>query len=396
MVFLDGIIVNQTNCSIRDMPKVPVTCQECGKEFEVKQSTVNKGRGRFCSRICYGKWRSKYLVGEKSPAFRGGKIKLICQQCRKEFRVTLAKQNSKFCSQKCMGNWISINRRGEKSPAYRGGKIKTICQECRKNIELPAYRIKTGQDHYCSKECRYKAHSKKMSGENNVGYLEKIDRICKHCGKSFKVLESRLKCDPCNFCSKECQGKFQSQNNRGKNNPNFKNAMIARKCIICGKEFTKHRAWLKKKNVSADILGLYCSRKCFGMGHSIKVTGESSPNWQGGISFEPYCPKFNKEFKERVRAWFNYQCSNCEEPQNDKKHSVHHVYYNKKACCEQNENGEYIYNIDGEQVIVIGNPNKFVALCKSCHAKTNHNRVYWARYFEDIINNWYDGRSWID
>ena len=103
-----------------------------------------------------------------------------------------------------------------------------------------------------------------------------------------------------------------------------------------------------------------------------------------------------KEFKERVRAWYNYQCSNCEQPQNIEKHCVHHVYYNKMACCEQNENGEYIYNIDGEQVIVIGNPNKFVALCKSCHAKTNHNRVYWARYFEDIINNWYDGRSWMD
>lgn len=275
-------------------------------------------------------------------------------------------------------------------------KIPVTCQECGKEFEAHAWLVRKGYGKYCSKECRYKAHSKKMSGENNPGYLEKIDRICKHCGKDFKVLESRLKSDPCNFCSKECKGKFQSQKNMGKNNPNFKNAMITRRCIICGKVFTKHRAWLKKKNVSPDTLGLYCSRKCFGIGHAKKVTGESSPVWQGGISFEPYCPKFSKEFKERVRGWYNYQCSNCGQLQTEKKLCVHHVYYNKQACCEQNEDGEYSYNIEGEQINVIGNPNKFVALCHCCHTKTNYNRVYWARYFEDIINNWYNGQSWLD
>jgi len=140
----------------------------------------------------------------------------------------------------------------------------------------------------------------------------------------------------------------------------------------------------------------FCRRKCAGVWHSQVHVGENSPTWKGGISFEPYCPKFTNKYKERVRAWYNYQCSNCEQPQNDKKLCVHTVYYNKQACCEQNENGEYIYYIDGEQVKVIGNPNKFVALCRSCHTKTNHNRFYWVRYFEDIINSWYGGRSWLD
>lgn len=124
--------------------------------------------------------------------------------------------------------------------------------------------------------------------------------------------------------------------------------------------------------------------------------GENHPSWKGGISFEPYCPKFNNKFRERVRKWFDYQCVECGQPQNERKLQIHHVYYYKKACCEQNENGEYIFNIDNEPLKVVGNPNKFVALCNSCHMKTNHNRVYWARYFEEIINNWYDGRSWID
>ena len=161
-------------------------------------------------------------------------------------------------------------------------------------------------------------------------------------------------------------------------------------CPVCGKEFQVHPSRMKKavKN--------FCRRKCAGVWHSQVHVGKNSPTWKGGISFEPYCPKFTNKYKERVRAWYNYQCSNCEQPQNDKKLCVHTVYYNKQACCEQNENGEYIYNIDGEQVKVIGNPNKFVALCRSCHTKTNHNRFYWVRYFEDIINSWYGGRSWLD
>ena len=124
---------------------------------------------------------------------------------------------------------------------------------------------------------------------------------------------------------------------------------------------------------------------------------EKSHLWKGGVSFEPYCPKFNNDLKERVRKWFDYKCVECGEKQIGYKFPVHHVYYNKKACCEQNEDGEYIYNIDREQVKVIGNPNKFVTLCRSCHTKTTHNnRPYWSRYFEDIINTWYEGRSWVD
>jgi len=44
-----------------------------------------------------------------------------------------------------------------------------------------------------------------------------------------------------------------------------------------------------------------------------------------------------------------------------------------------------------------GDPNKFVALCDNCHKRTNgkKNREYWARHFEEIINNYYVGRSYF-
>jgi hypothetical protein len=105
--------------------------------------------------------------------------------------------------------------------------------------------------------------------------------------------------------------------------------------------------------------------------------GELAPNWRGGTSFEPYCPKFNNEFKERVRAFFNYTCPECGSPQNGQRLRVHHIHYNKDACCS-------------ESVSPL-----FIALCGSCHSRTNGNRSYWQQHFTEMIMRWYGGRCYL-
>lgn len=105
-------------------------------------------------------------------------------------------------------------------------------------------------------------------------------------------------------------------------------------------------------------------------------TGCGTPNWKGGISFLPYCEKFNEGFKEHIRELFNRTCFLCgkEELQNIVKLSVHHIDYNKNAICN-------------------GKEWAFVPLCQSCHGKTN-NRHY---YFNLLINYWaYKYFDWID
>jgi len=106
--------------------------------------------------------------------------------------------------------------------------------------------------------------------------------------------------------------------------------------------------------------------------------GNKSSTWNGGISFDPYCPKFTLEFRERVRAWFNFTCVECGTPQlslNTKLH-VHHVNFNKNTCCD-------------------GAIHLFVPLCQSCHSKTQKNRDYWKRYFTEIINIFYSGKCYF-
>ena len=108
--------------------------------------------------------------------------------------------------------------------------------------------------------------------------------------------------------------------------------------------------------------------------------GEKAHAWRGGISYEPYCPKFNKEFKERVRAFFGYTCQICGHvwKESEMAMAVHHVNYHKKSCCDDN-------------IVPL-----FVPLChQPCHTKTNHNRKAWEVFFTDIIAKKYNGKCYL-
>ena len=106
-------------------------------------------------------------------------------------------------------------------------------------------------------------------------------------------------------------------------------------------------------------------------------SGEDCNFWKGGISFEPYCPKFNKDLKERVRAFFDFECILCGKPESENCYnlSVHHVEYDKQACCD-------------------GKPVQFAALCHRCHSRTNFDRENWEAMIHRIILEVYNGRSY--
>jgi hypothetical protein len=117
-------------------------------------------------------------------------------------------------------------------------------------------------------------------------------------------------------------------------------------------------------------------------GYRESHSGSGSTNWKGGISFEPYCPKFTNEFKERVRAFFDYTCQfpGCNHiwQVGETKLAVHHVNYRKDSCCNENITP------------------LFVPVCSgSCHMKTNHNREYYEQYFTTLINEKYNGKCYF-
>ena len=97
-----------------------------------------------------------------------------------------------------------------------------------------------------------------------------------------------------------------------------------------------------------------------------KTTGENHWNWKGGISFEPYCNKFNNAIKEEIRERFNRTCVLCGEHEYENaKLCVHHADYNKGQGC--------------------GKKWSLIPMHKKCHAKTNYNRWYWF----NLLNNYW-------
>lgn len=93
--------------------------------------------------------------------------------------------------------------------------------------------------------------------------------------------------------------------------------------------------------------------------------GEDSPNWRGGVSFEPYCYKFNDVLKEKIRDAFDRKCVVCgiseSECMSDMQKAgkrpcklhVHHIGSDKTQGCNGTE-----FNL--------------VPLCASCHT-----RIHW-------------------
>jgi hypothetical protein len=128
--------------------------------------------------------------------------------------------------------------------------------------------------------------------------------------------------------------------------------------------------WNKGKHLS-DEVRLKISKNNLGKHHSPKsefkkgntlFVGEKNPAWRGGISFEPYCQKFNKELKEKIRERDERVCQLCGIKENGKKLDVHHVHYDKENC----------------------EPD-LVALCRNCHVKINANREYWETFFMNLL-----------
>lgn len=108
------------------------------------------------------------------------------------------------------------------------------------------------------------------------------------------------------------------------------------------------------------------------------MIGEKNSHWNGGVSFGKYCPKWTKELRERIRAFFEYRCICCGKHENEltRKLSCHHVQYDKNACCTEKR-------------------PCFAAMCNKHHTKTNSDRVRWEKMIMRIIDEMYNGKTYL-
>lgn len=334
--------------------QIEKTCLYCGKLFKVK--SYRKDEAIYCSRKC------SYKDRENHPSPKRNKLKKTCERCGKEFEVIPYNlDRTKYCSWEC-----------------RFPKDEAVCQTCGKTFKIKPSVIKKGHAKYCSIECRYSP--------------QRVKKICKQCGEEFITTKSLIEQGGGKFCSKECSDKSKRKEAIGI-------------CETCGKPFTTQPAILKRGKRFCSLqcfaksreqkvektckycgkkfrtrignikygYGKFCSKKC----QNKYQVGPNASGWCGGVSFEPYCPKFNEEFKKRVREFWDNKCGICgrSKKENGQNLAVHHVNYEKMVCCDTI-------------------PPLFMPLCKSCHAKTNNNREWWEYMLTEYIMIWFDGESY--
>lgn len=94
--------------------------------------------------------------------------------------------------------------------------------------------------------------------------------------------------------------------------------------------------------------------------------GEKNHFWRGGVSFEVYGVDWTEDLRESIRKRDSYVCQICGIHQDElggyqRKLDVHHIDYDKRNL----------------------NPINLIILCRHCHNKTNFNRKYWIKYFNN-------------
>lgn len=264
------------------------------------------------------------------------KVKSTCLQCGETFfyRKSQYKDGTvaKYCSRECFFN----ARRTDKT-------INRVCKYCGKEFDVKKSKIDAGNGVYCCSVCQRKGSGITRIGQNRT---ERISKTCETCGKPFSVRKTSPKAN--RFCSLHCYHIAK----KGQRPSNYRRTEHV--CLCCGKIFIR-------------LSGKYCSTEC----KTKHMKGKYAGSYRGGLSFEPYCEKFNNDLKDRVRAYFNNKCFVCGKVDIKRKLSVHHVNYDKMVCCN-----------DVKPL--------FVPLCHSCHSKTNNNRDQWEEYFTKRLHDEYN------
>jgi len=92
------------------------------------------------------------------------------------------------------------------------------------------------------------------------------------------------------------------------------------------------------------------------------ISGCKNPNYIDGRTKLPYCKKFNNNLRESVRIRDNHTCQLCGKIQNGRRHTVHHVHYDKQNCFPD-----------------------LIILCNSCNAKVNKKSL--RKQYEELFMN---------
>lgn len=219
------------------------TCPVCEKEFKpVKKTQV------CCSKSC-------------AQTFRNPPIYISCCICNVKVKKTqcqIDRSERHYCSKECYSKGMSIFLIRENNPNYKGKSYLGECSYCGDDIIINEYdKRRTSKYHYCSISCKGEHQKEILLGENNPKYRS-IKCSCSFCGKVLyrtpNYINSRINI----YCSQECKADWQSKFLSGENNPNY-NPTISPADREIGRNFDGYAYWrrevFKRDNYTCQCCG---------------------------------------------------------------------------------------------------------------------------------------------
>jgi len=232
-------------------------------------------------------------------------------------------------------------------------RVHAKCDQCSDPISYKRSHFEKLQNTFCSRACQGKWNSKNRVGANANGFrhgnsftYDKI--ICKVCGQTFSQLRKYLLKGFGFICSKGCRS-LNSSKLRGEKSPAYKQRLEV-SCELCGKTKSLIPSFAKAFR--------FCSKECRAEWQSTRMTGSNHPLWNGGISEFRSRLSVSREYKAWRLAVFvrdGFCCQHCGDRRGHNL-NAHHIEY-VSECPER------IFDVSNG-----------LTLCESCHRDVHRKR----------------------
>lgn len=248
-------------------------CVVCGAPYQAQRSSAHK---RFtCSFKCSG-----VRAAETRADPKGATVTRACAHCGTEVarRYSPSKGTPRrvFCNSECQRAW-------------RSPTVTLKCDRCGKEFERLTHRHEQRNKGmtFCSDECR----------------LDRVKRTCEVCGKNFTSTHYDAHDRANRWCSMDCKA--------------IGWATVPKPCEQCGKDFKPSHSRSR-----------FCTHSCYAdwLSESGFMSGENSPNWQGGLGWNnTRGPSWARQRRKALRR-DKYRCVRCGVHKNDTRRlCVHHL-----------------------------------------------------------------------
>lgn len=204
-----------------------------------------------------------------------------------------------------------VQRTAASHPAtVEPGRVAFVCQHCGLVFERFMSQIRLrGGARFCSTRCRQQAAAASRTLQ------------CQQCGAEY-VNDKRPTNVSGKFCSRQCwRESFAAKKT---------STWVTSVCPMCGREFSRPRAWGKPK---------FCSRDCAAVGRTrVESMHSRGEGWKA------------------IAAWIrdrdDHRCVRCNAPESGRKHAVDHIV--PWVLCKQYENRA-------------NHDDNLATLCIACH-----------------------------